>query len=318
LASELLRTAVLIPAARIRAGLRYRVDLKALRGVVVFSFPFFVNHMAIQFGNNLGISALEFIRKDEREVGWFAATMNLGSLAMLLHPLLVWVVMPMLSRAHSRSHAEMTFILRRAMEGLIVVIAPITTIISVGSAIFLRAAFGDKYLAATTGLSILSLMFVMTYLNIILASSLIISGKSWTVTLISLTSIVLTAGFMLAFVPAGRLMLGMGGECAGAAVAVISGEACVVLAMLRANKYEALDRRNVGVLVKSVVTAVCVILADRLLRAVGPGRLLIDMALYALLALALGVVRPTDVRKTLRVLRASRAQGSPGLRTGVS
>jgi O-antigen/teichoic acid export membrane protein len=315
LASELLRTAVLVPAARIVAGLRYRLDLNAVRSVLVLSFPFFVNLMAITFGNNLGVSALEFIRKDEREVGWFAASMNLGSLAMLLHPLIAWVAMPMLSRAYARSPEEMTFILRRVIEGVIVIIAPITTIISVGSAIFLRAAFGEKYLPATTGLSILSLMFLMTYLNIILGSSLMISNRSWTVTLTSLGSIVVTGVFMLVFVPVGRLLLGTGGECAGAATAVIASEACVVFAMLSATRYAPLDRRNVRALVKSIVSAVCVILADRLWRSIGPARLLIDMALYTVLALGLGVVKPADMVRALRLLREQRG---PVIETGAT
>jgi O-antigen/teichoic acid export membrane protein len=318
LASELLRTVVLVPAARIVAGLRYRIDLSALCTVLVLSFPFFVNTIAISFGNNLGVSVLEFIRKDEREVGWFAASMNLGSLAMLLHPLIAWVVMPMLSRAHARSPEEMTLILRRTIEGVVVIIAPITTIISVGSAIFLRAAFGEKYLPATTGLSILSLMFLMTYLNIILATSLIINNRSWTVTVTSLGSIVVTAGFMVIFVPAGRLMLGTGGECAGAAAAVIAGEACVNVAMLRATQYTPLDGRNISVLFKSVACSVSVILADRLWRSVGPARLVIDVTMYAVLAVGMGVVRPADVRRTWGLLLSQRVERGAALSTGVT
>jgi O-antigen/teichoic acid export membrane protein len=307
LASELLRTAVLVPVARSAADLRYRIDLSALRMVLVVSFPYFVNSMAIGFGSNLGVSALEYLRRDEREVGWFAASMNLGSLAMLLHPLIAWVVMPMLSRAHARSSEEMTLIVRRSVEGLIVIIAPITTIISVGSAIFLKVAFGEKYLPATTGLSILSLTFVMTYMNIILASALIIQGKSWTVTLTSLGSIVVLGVFMALFVPAGRSLFGTGGECAGAAVAVIASEACVVLAMLRSTRYVALDRRNVAVLVKSISVSIVVIFSDRMLRPIGPVRLVLDLALYTALALAAGIVRPADVRRTIRALRLQRA-----------
>jgi O-antigen/teichoic acid export membrane protein len=307
LASELLRTAVLVPVARRTADLHYRIDLKELRSVLIISFPYFINAMAIGFGSNLGVSALEFLRRDEREVGWFAASMNLGSLAMLLHPLIAWVVMPMLSRAHARSSEEMTLIVRRSVEGLIVIIAPITTIISVGSAIFLRVAFGEKYLPAATGLSILSLTFVMTYMNIILASALIIQGKSWTVTLTSLGSIVVLAAFMALFVPLGRSLLGTGGECAGAAVAVIASEACVVVAMLRSAQYVALDRRNVGVLLKSVAVSISVIFSDRLLRPIGPVRLVLDLVLYAALALAAGIVRPADVRRTIRALRSERA-----------
>lgn len=305
--SELLRTAVLVPAARSAANLRYHVDVRASRAALVDSFPFFVNTVAVTFGNYLAISALEFIRQDEREVGWFAASQNLGSLAMLLHPLLVWVVMPMLSRAQARSTEESALILRRAIEGLIIVIAPITTFISAGSDIFIRLAFGVKYAPATLGLSILSLVFAMTYLNIILASSLLVAGRSWTVTTISVVSIFLLAGFMLVFVPLGKSVFGMGGECAGAAIAVIASEACVVVAMATRFDVSPLDRRNVAVLTKSAVISAVVLTTNHFIHGLGAARLVVDMALYVGLAWATGVVHADDIARVVRMAKERRA-----------
>ncbi len=306
LAAELLRTAVLLPAARNAADLRYRIDLRALRVVLLASVPFFVSGMAVGLGNNLAMSALEFIRKDEREVGWFGAIQNLSSLAMLLSPLLQWVVMPLLSRAHARSEEEMMTILRRAIEGMLVIIVPIMVLISVGSELWVKLAFGVKYLPAATGLSILSLVFVMTYLAMTLAGALVVLGKSWSVTLISAGAIVSMSGFMLVGVPFGRALFGTGGECAGAAMAVIANETCVVIAMLRRFRTPPLDGRNVAVLTKSLSIALLVIVLDRPMRGLGPARLVVDMTLYAALALATRVVRFDDVRRALRVMRPRR------------
>src|SRR5262249_35699050 len=119
--AELLKTAVLVPAARTAAGLSYRINVAATKAALVASFPYFVNTVAVTFGNSMAISVIEYVRTDEREVGWFAACQNIGSLAMLLHPLLVWIVMPMLSRAEARSKEEAAVILRRSIEGLLVV-----------------------------------------------------------------------------------------------------------------------------------------------------------------------------------------------------
>jgi O-antigen/teichoic acid export membrane protein len=278
-----------------------------LRPVLVASMPYFISAVAVTFGNNLSLSALEFIRKDEREVGWYAASQNLGSLAMLLCPLLVWVVMPMLSRAWARSPEEAMKIVRRSLEALIVLIAPATTLLCCGSDIFVRVAFGEKFAPAATGLSILSLVFVMFYLNIMLGNALIISGQQWWNTLISVCSIFSIGLLMLICVPVGRALLGTGGECAGASTAIITNEIGVVIVMLSRFESPPLDRRNVVVIVKSLAIAACVITTDRFIRGLGPARLVADLALYVALGLALRVVRFDDVRAMIQVVKARRA-----------
>ncbi len=308
LAGELLKLAILVPTARTAVGLRYRVDLRGLRPVLVASLPYFISGVAISFGANLSMTALEFIRKDEREVGWYAASQNLGSLAMLLCPLLVWVVMPMLSRAWARSPAEGLNIVRRSLEALIVIIAPATTLLSCGADVFVRLAFGEKFANAATGLSILSLVFLLFYLNIMLGNALIISGQAWWNTLFAICSIFSIALLMLIFVPIGRAVVGTGGECAGAASAVIANEIGVVIAMLSRFDSPPFDRRNVMVLTKSLAIAAVVLVADRFLRGLGPARLVVDLALYAVMALALRLVDFADVRRMIEVVKARRAE----------
>jgi O-antigen/teichoic acid export membrane protein len=306
LVGELLRISILIPTARIAAGVHYRLTTKGLWPVLMASLPYFIGSIALTFGNNLSMSALEFIRKDEREVGWYAASQNLGSLAMLLCPLLVWVVMPMLSRAWSRSPDEMITIVRRSFEALFVIIAPATMLISCGSDIFVRVAFGEKFAPAANGLSILSLVFLMFYLNIMLGNALVIIGKEWWNTLISVCSIFSMALLMLVCVPLGRRLLGTGGECAGAAAAVVGNEMLVVGAMLTRFDSPPLDRRNVVVILKSLAIAAVVLVTNHYIHGLGPVRLVIDLALYVALALVVKVVQPSDVRKIIEVVKARR------------
>ncbi|HVU05894.1 MAG TPA: hypothetical protein VHE30_29295 [Polyangiaceae bacterium] len=306
--AELVKLVMLMPAASVAANLRYRIDVRATRDVLVTSFPFLVNTMAVTFGNSLAISALEYIRRDEREVGWFAASQNLSSLAMLLHPLLVWIVMPALSRANARSPEESMAILRRSIEGLIVVIAPITTLISAGSDVFIRLAFGAKYLPANIGLSILSLVFVMTYMNIILSSALLVRGESWMVTAISVVSICALAVLMLVCVPLGRSLFGEGGECAGAAIGVVTSEAGVVVAMVTRFKETPMDRRNLLVLLKSIGISVLVLVTNHQIRNLGAVRLVLDLGLYVVLALALGVIRKKDIGLVVQIIKERRSK----------
>jgi len=170
-----------------------------------------------------------------------------------------------------------------------------------------KLAFGEKYIPAATGLSILSLVFLLFYLNIMLGNALVISGKAWWVTIFSIGSIFSMAVLMLVLVPVGRALIGTGGECAGAAAAVIFNEIGVVIAMLSRFEARPLDSRNVIVLTKSVAIAAVVLACDRFLRGLGPARLGLDLVLYVVLALALRLVRFDDVRRMIDIVKARRA-----------
>jgi O-antigen/teichoic acid export membrane protein len=302
---------MLVPAARREAGLQYRIDVRAVRTAVVASAPYFVTAVALGVQTNLGTTVLEYVGRDEREEGFFVADLNLSNLCMMLAPLLMSVVMPMLSRAYARSEANGFGMLRRSLEGLVIVVAPLTVLTSAGADVLVHLAFGDKYASAATGLSILSLVFVMTYLDTMLAIALAIIGRGWSVTLITVGSVLVNAVLILIFVPIGRKLLGPGGECAGAAASVIATEVCVFVGMVTRFEESPLDGRIIRVVVKSVIIGAVVLLADRQLRAIGPIRLAVDASLYAAMALALRVVRIAELRRAFGILRSRAAP--PGI-----
>jgi O-antigen/teichoic acid export membrane protein len=303
LVGESLRVVVMTWATRRGADLRLNINPAAVRVALVESVPYFVNSLALGVLGSLGMSVLEFVRIDEREVGWFAADQNLAYLCVLLMPLLGWVVMPLMSRAYARSEAEGLATLRRVVEGLVIVIVPITVLISAGSDLAVALAFGKAYAPAARGLSVLSLVFVMTYINTMLAMALVITGRGWSVTILSISAVFITAGLMLVLVPAGRHLLGEGGECTGAALSVITSEGVVLLAMLTRFREFPLDLRDLRAIGKSIGLGLVILLIDRALRPIGPGRLVVDAALYVVLAFAIGVVRMGEVRAAIALLR---------------
>jgi O-antigen/teichoic acid export membrane protein len=303
LVGEGLRAMILAPAARRFAGLRYRIDVPAVRAALKASFPYFVSALAMGIVGNLGMSALEFIRVDEREVGWFAAAQNVAYLCMLLSPLIFWVAMPLLSRAFSRSEDEGMSVFRRCVDALVIAVVPISVMISAGSDVFIHVAFGDSYAPAHTGLSILSLVFIMTYLDMMFGTALIIMGRGWFVTNISIGSVFVTATLMLVFVPLGRRVVGLGGECAGAAAAVVASEAFVLFAMMSRFPSFPLDARNRMILGKSCGLGAFVLVADRFLRGLGPSRLAADVVLFAVLALAIRLVTFEDIARLIELVR---------------
>ncbi len=305
---EALRMAILVAATK-SGGLEFRIDVRAVRVALLESVPYFINGLALGILSNLVMSVLGFVRQDPREVGWFSSVQNLASLCMLLSPALFWVVMPLLARAHARSEEEGMVVFRRSLEALVIAIAPITVLVSAGSDFLIRIAFGEQFAPAATGLSILSLVFIMTYANMMFANCLIILKKGWSVTVISVSSIFVTSVFMLVFVPLGRRLLGEGGECAGAASSVIASEACVVGAMLTRFRRFPLDGRDLRVFAKTLALAALILILDRRLRFLGPPRLVVDALLYLGLALAIGVFRIQDIGQVLRLVRQRDGDG---------
>ena len=312
LVSELIKTLWLFPAVRSAIDLKLRFDRKATAAALIASLPYFVNAGAVSIGNRFTASSLEFVAADKREVGWYGASANLASLAMLLSPLLGWVLMPLLARAIQRSQEELYVIIRRSVEGLLVCIVPVTLLISLGADLWVRIAFGGKFEEAAPSLRLLSLDFSLVYLSMILSTALIMLGRQWSVTFVSLAAIPIRAALIVPFSWAGARWLGPGGAAFGAAATEIAGIGSTAVGSLILAGRRAFDRRAVVAIVKSVMIAMVVAALDHFLVRLGHLRLVVDMVAYVVLAVATGAVRVREVASLVSTMRRAR-RGDAGV-----
>ncbi len=313
LVSELMKTFFLTGAVRNAMEIHLRIDWVQTKVALAASLPYFLNTGAVIVGNRLTAAALEFVTTDQRELGWYSATSNLAGLAMLLAPLLEWVVMPLLARAKERSEAEVFEICHRAIEGLLVSIIPVTLMISLGADLWVRIAFGAKFGEAAMSLRVLSLDFSFVYLAMLLSTLLIVLGRSWSVTLISLGAVPMRA---LMIVPLVRLCagwLGPGGGAVGAALTEIAGIGLTAALSFWLVGRRSIDRRAAVQIAKSLLITVVVSLAHVGMARLGYARLALDLLLYVVLAAALRVVGMKEVRGLWNLIasRRKKATGSP-------
>ena len=305
LIAEATKTALLASTVHQVLALRLRVHVPALLAMLRASLPFFVNTIAFTVGGRLDVTMMEYLAPN-KEVGWYSAASSLSQLALLVSPLMSWVLMPLLTRARARSEDEFFALLRRAIEAVMMCAIPATMFISVGADVWVRVAFGPDFGPAAPSLRILAPSFVLTYANVLLATALIILERSWTVTLISLGSLAIQPFLILIGVPLGAKLFGVGGAGIGNAVVFCFLELFSVVGFWIYLGRRAIDRKCAGSLIKALGSFAVVVMAHRWMEPIGPARIAGDTLLYCVLVLVSRAVTVGDLRSLFKLLLARR------------
>ena len=301
-AGEVMKSAMLWPSVRKEVRLQLRFDRTQTRVVLALCVPFFVNTISYTMGNKLDVSLLASLSSDE-EVGFYSAAQNIASLAMLLAPLEAWVITPLLTRAVKRSEDEFFGILRRAVEGILIVAVPATMMISLGADFWMKIAVGPKYAPGAPSLAQLAPSFVFTYAAVLLATALIILGRSWTVTVISLVRLALQPILMMVVVPYGFRNWGEGGAGMADALVFTVLEFFAAAMFLMALGKRSFDRRLLFTVFKSIVAFAAAVATHRLLASIGPWRLIADAVVYTVVILGTRGVAVGDIKWVLSMVR---------------
>jgi O-antigen/teichoic acid export membrane protein len=304
--SELLKTLVLYRLARRHLDLETRVDLTAVRRVVVACLPYYVNAVAITIYAKIDVSIVNFVSNEE-ETGWYGAAQSLAGIAMLLAPLMGSVLMPLLSRVASRSDDELRTTLLRTIETIMSMTIPVSLVMCIGADVAVRYALGARFVPATASVAILAPMFVLTYLAMIFSIFFFLKGRPWVVTTVSLSALAADLIGDVLLVPHTHRWFGAGGAGLGASIVLVATEVVVVAVLGQIIGWRnCFDRKSLRVIGASLLVALVVAAVDRAIAGLGPLRLVVDSALYLLLASATGAL---DVRRVLREVIAARRAG---------
>jgi O-antigen/teichoic acid export membrane protein len=307
---EVLKATILQLAARRRLSLRFRFEAAATRAVVVASLGFYANSVAQVLGLRLDVTVLGLLAQDA-EVGWYGAAQTLAGITLLLTPVLWAVLTPLFARAHERSAEEMFGVLRRALEGIVSLTVPVALMLALGADLWIRIAFGGAYTPSAGSLRTLAPLFALVYVSILLGTALIVQGRGWRLTTISLAGIVVHSISGLLLVPALRGWLGPGGSGVGMALAAVLKELFVMGCMVAALAPGVIDRPRRSLIARSVLAAGGACAVHLGLAPLGPWRLVPDLAVYLTLAVALGALRPRLMVALIREIVSAR-RSSPG------
>jgi O-antigen/teichoic acid export membrane protein len=300
-ASEAAKAVLLQLAARRRLQLQFRVDRNAAIAVTVASFGFYASQIAHILGQRLDVALLGFLSHDA-EVGWYGSSQTLAGITLLLTPVLGAVLTPLYARSKSRSHEELLSVLRRALEGIVAVSAPVALFLALGAEMWVRIAFGAEYAPAAGSLRMLAPLFVLIYVSILLAACLVVEGRGWTLTTVAVVGVSVNALAGWFLVPLFGAWFGPGGAGSGMALAGVVKEVVVVGCFLAALGVGTIDRQCWSIIARTALAAAATTALHVVLAPLGHWRLLADVLAYAMLAFLFGAVRPSMLISLAREL----------------
>lgn len=309
LLSEAVRTVGLGVLSRRHTGLRFHVDLVSTRAVIVASLPFYLATLATTVYSKIDVSIMSY-QTTNLEVGWYGAASTLAGMAMLISPLIMWVLLPLTSRAAGRSEDEFLQVGRRAMELVLAASLPLSLFMYLSADVVINLLFGSSFAPAAASMRLQAPVFVLTYVAIVSCSLLIRLERGWAVTWISVGGMLLSPLLNCFLIPLGLARYGRGGAGVGAAIALVVTELATTIAVTWLLGGRAFDRRSIVALAKTVVVCGVVVLLDILLRGLGPARLLLDGIAYFVGVIAWGALDPRGMISMVRSSRSGRVAAS--------
>lgn len=190
--------------------------------------------------------------------------------------------------------------LRRALEWTLAFAIPIAMMLGLGADQIVHGVFGPRFDPAITAMRTLMPIFVAVYVAMLGATGMILLERSWTVTIVTLLSLVANATLNLIVVRPVWHALGEGGAGVGAATVSVATEAAVAITYIWFLRRDILDKRNVSSALKSLAACAVVVAFHVLTPSLHAWRLLFDAALYAALVVATRAVRVSELSELVR------------------
>jgi O-antigen/teichoic acid export membrane protein len=306
LVSEVVETIVLFRLTKRHLNLVFRLDFRATYLMTLFSMPYYLNEFATTAYGKLDIALLAFLAT-RAEVGWYAAASAIAGLTLLATPLISWVLMPTFARAAARSRDELFLRIRRSTDLILSVAIPASLFTLLGADVLIQVIFGQAFAPAALALRILSGTFVVTYIAMVYAITLLMLERPWVLTGISLCALVVNVALNVMLVPWALSYFGAGGGGAGSGLAMLGTEVFAASAMALVVGPRAFDRRTFGVVVKSLGACALAVAVDRMALGLGWLRFGLSAIAYLVVVLWSGALNARQIWLVLRAAFPARA-----------
>lgn len=295
--TELAKTVVFGVGAQRAVQLSWRPTFSNLPVVIVAAFPFLITTLSVKLIQFLDVAMIKFITGSDRETGFYNQALRMSGVALLLAPIIQWVVLPMASRAVARSRDDFASLVKRSYEAVLCAGIPLSILLSLNADVILGLIPDGKFLPSVPALRILSLLIVLSYVSMLGGTLLIADGRGWRVVRLTFLTIGIDFVLNLYMIRHGWQWWGPGtgavkdgGAGTGAAISLVTaevvGSTLFIYELRRVVRRvsDAASIRRVGLTIGSCMVMIAV---DRMIVGIGLARPFVDfLVVVAMLRLA--------------------------------
>ncbi len=264
LAGEAIKLFFLVPRVGERLDVWSQPRRQIIRPVLRSSIPFLTIILVTSFANQADVAVLGFLVSDN-EVGFYKRAQSLTLLAFIVGTVLPWVILPMASRAAARSRRELSVVMRRSMELVLVVALPLGVLLSLHADTVMRIT-GRRFLPSTNALRILALSIIITYVATIANTLLQSEGRTWVGVRAGIIVVVSDVILVSIFARWGVRHFGDGGAGTMAAISVVIAETLGTALLVFDLGPRAWDRRGINNILRMIGALIPVVIVDQVVR----------------------------------------------------
>lgn len=231
--------------------LKLKVNWAGTFGALKRAFPFMVNSVSLIY-SKLDMNMMSWWHMSEAELGWYGAAVQISSFTLILTPLLGGAILPLFSRAATRSREELNAVGARTMSTILTFALAGSFAMALASELMVRLTAGRDFLPAVPALMILCANFAFTYVAVVSSYFMWARGRPWTMTGISAFGLLINPIFNVIFIrPLAERGAGWAGT--GAAVATVCTELVIVGALLAVTGRGLFDRKVLSMLARTAL-----------------------------------------------------------------
>jgi O-antigen/teichoic acid export membrane protein len=234
------------------------------------------------------------IMVNEKTVGWYSIAASLATTLVFIPNILSTAVFPALSRGASEGSESATRILRKSFDVALITGVPIGFGLAIVANPLVDLVYSSKFPESGPVLSIMSVMLIFTYISTVLGRFLVASGRTneWTIAMIACIVLAFPLNFVL--IPWSEQAFANG--AIGGALRLLFTEFLMAIFALWMLPSGILTRESASTALR-IFVAGCVMLAtcwyvkDMFIGIT----IMVGIATYALVILALRVLKPEDI-----------------------
>jgi O-antigen/teichoic acid export membrane protein len=265
--SEGLKAALLGQRAHQILNIPISATNQRVRSTLSASLPFLATAIGVRVAMWLDVTIMGIVLTDDEGIkatGWYFSALRLSQLALILAPVVTWVVTPLASRAYERSASEYRHLIRRSMQAGLTIAIPLSAVLALNADVVINIMQGPDYAPASRPLRVLSCMFIITYVNMLAGTFLQVSQRGWVVVRATVTTISVDLLLLVILIPYGHANWGAGGAGLAASISLITAELCGASMMMWHLRGGVLDRTSKSAIMSALLCVACLVVVDRM------------------------------------------------------